>query len=205
MKKIVASVIVSVALLSSCGVNNTKSTVLEGIKDESAMGAITSKAEAALDAIYTYSTNQATLGIPLEKLTLDMLNQNLRTSSVISGSDAPKYYGGLPNVASVVPGKTLIASASGTDDICLYIKISQGARGLDSIRGVARDSFCRAGEPITTISWAELNSKEWPDGTITKLPTLAEYQAYDLRHPNENVIPTGYTDKARSAGNNNKK
>jgi hypothetical protein len=200
MRKIVVAVL-ALALLSSCGVSQPKTSVLKGIKDESAMGAITSKAQKALNDIYTFSANQVSKGVPLDKITLDMLNENLRDSSVISGKDAPKYYGGLPNIASVVTGKEILASASGSDDICLYVRITSSGNGIESVHGVARDSFCRASEPITTILWAEKNSSSWPDGTATKLPTLAEYQAYDKRHPNENVIPVGYSDKSRNANN----
>lgn len=188
-----------IASLTSCGTTEkTRVNKLEGVKDESAMGALTSKAEKALDDIYNFAENQVSKGIPLDKITLDMLNQNLRDSSVISGQDAPKYYGGLPNMASVVTGKSLLASASGTDEVCLYMKISSVRGKLVATRGVARDSFCRAAEPITTITWAK-DGATWPDPTLTKLPTLAEFKAYDARHPDENVIPVGYSDKSRNA------
>lgn len=204
MKKQVAvltTVLVACMALSSCSSgsrDSTKQLKLEGVEAYTGMGESKTKALAALEDIKSFVTNQVTKGVPLASVSLDSMNLNMRTTTIVGPQDAAKFYGGLPNVASVQTGKTFVASAPSSGDVCLYLRLTTGKGTLVAERGVSRDSFCRAGDPITEITWAAPNTTEWPDGTTTKLPSLAEYKAYAARHPGESVIPEGYTDAARS-------
>ena len=167
--------------LSACG--GKKELKLTIVEKYTRYGAQDVKAVEGLTEVETFLAKWFAEGNDLADVTTDLLNENLRVTATVDGSEAMGAYGGLPNVVGLDAGDSVLFSSSASSGRCLVVKASRAEKGIVFTHGALMDTACRASEPLTAITWLEPGDETYPKIETLKPATAAEIDAYVERHP----------------------